>query len=632
MRERTQLNPPSMAHTYSHNSLVSQTFYGLNRGLTVADGELNDCENLTSDYFPQLSPTLPRVPTGISLTGAYHGSITKNNDVYLAVGTQLIRVHKGADGYVQEPIPGLELEDNDKQMVNMGAQIVIWPDGIIVNTAGNVTENMTYSSMGAEWHVKDGNQAGFAMCTLAGEPLDGKSNYHVGATAPSKSNGMLWMNTKSTPAVLYQYSSADSKWEKVESTYVRIYTSKLLGNDFNVGDSVYITADGGEWHYTDDKNTPSAQGKQEMDRMLGFSSRVWGKGSFVETDGSEKHYIVVTGLIRDHANVTNLILRRRVPQFDYVCESQNRIWGCRYGKDPLEGTGFVNQLSASALGDPKNWELYEGISTDSYSVSMGSDGGWTGAISLNGVPCFFKEGILHRISGSIPTSFSTVTTSCRGVDAGDARSLQRVEQYLAYKCHEDILLYSGSTFSSIGKKLGQTTLARDTDFATVHGTRYYIGIHDDGIYVYDFEKGIWLKESIRDVVDAMSTDEELYFLMRTDTGYDLMRQSHEADGAKSEVRWSATFGAWGYDTKQHKYLTRFDLRMQMAQGSSMIVELQYDHDGVWHKVGELRSKTVRSFMLPVMPRRCDHVQLRLTGRGKCKMISLARILELGSDN
>ena len=83
-------------------------------------------------------------------------------------------------------------------------------------------------------------------------------------------------------------------------------------------------------------------------------------------------------------------------------------------------------------------------------MSLGSDGAFTGAISLNGIPCFLKEGCITRISGGMPTQFSTNVTACRGVDAGDARSLQRIEQSLIWKCSGDILLYNAGQFTSIG--------------------------------------------------------------------------------------------------------------------------------------------------------------------------------------
>ena len=40
---------------------------------------------------------------------------------------------------------------------------------------------------------------------------------------------------------------------------------------------------------------------------------------------------------------------------------------------------------------------------------------------------------------------------------------------------------------------------------------------------------------------------------------------------------------------------------------------------------------VRSTMLPVRPRRCDHFEMRLTGTGDVRVFSIAKIMEQGSD-
>ena len=67
--------------------------------------------------------------------------------------------------------------------------------------------------------------------------------------------------------------------------------------------------------------------------------------------------------------------RRSVPEMDFVIESGNRLWGCKYGV--VDGKA-VNEIYASKLGDFKNWNCYAGRSTDSYVATRGSDGPFTG--------------------------------------------------------------------------------------------------------------------------------------------------------------------------------------------------------------------------------------------------------------
>ena len=86
-------------------------------------------------------------------------------------------------------------------------------------------------------------------------------------------------------------------------------------------------------------------------------------------------------------NVT-LRIRRTLPEMDFVCQCENRLWGCRYGRS---GDETVNEIYASALGDFKNFRQYLGLATDSWTAAVGSDGPWTGAVNYLGHPIFVKE-------------------------------------------------------------------------------------------------------------------------------------------------------------------------------------------------------------------------------------------------
>lgn len=100
-------------------------------------------------------------------------------------------------------------------------------------------------------------------------------------------------------------------------------------------------------------------------------------------------YIVVVGLIdlTYEQTVGTVTVERSVPEMDYVCEAQNRVWGCKYGM--VDGKA-VNELYCCALGDFKNWNRFLGISTDAWAASVGSDGAWTGAANYLGLPHVFQ--------------------------------------------------------------------------------------------------------------------------------------------------------------------------------------------------------------------------------------------------
>ena len=65
----------------------------------------------------------------------------------------------------------------------------------------------------------------------------------------------------------------------------------------------------------------------------------------------------------------------------------------------------------------------------------------------------------------------------------------------------------------------------------------------------------------------------------------------------------------------------------------MEVYVQYDSDGVWRSAGGITAAKdmTDACLFPVRPHRCDHLQLKLSGQGEVRILSISRILELGSD-
>ena len=47
--------------------------------------------------------------------------------------------------------------------------------------------------------------------------------------------------------------------------------------------------------------------------------------------------------------------------------------------------------------------------------------------------------------------------------------------------------------------------------------------------------------------------------------------------------------------------------------------------------GQGHGQVNRTFLIPIIPRRCDHMRIRLEGSGEFRLYSIARIIERGSD-
>ena len=127
----------------------------------------------------------------------------------------------------------------------------------------------------------------------------------------------------------------------------------------------------------------------------------------------------------------------------------------------------------------------------------------------------------------------------------------------------------------------------------------------------------------------MLPDGELYFI---DEGDNTLRCVMGTDGEKEEdFEWSVESGVIGFEDSEHKYLSHFVFRAALAPGACLHLDILYDEDKAWTKRGTYNNCGLRSFVLPVMPRRCDHLRFRLRGKGEMKLYSIAKIKEKGSD-
>ena len=227
-----------------------------------------------------------------------------------------------------------------------------------------------------------------------------------------------------------------------------------------------------------------------------------------ETGNGADDYIVVIGMLPVASTQdTSLKVERKMPNLDFVIESQNRLWGCRYGTD-VNGN-IVNEIYASKQGDFKNWNCFMGLSTDSYTASCGTDGQWTGAITYLGHPLFFKENCLHMVYGDFPANYRIQDTACRGVQKGCGNSLAIVNETLFYKSMTGVCAYDGSLPVDISSVFGDVkyTAVDDTegsDFlrngavAGALGNKYYISMKSeiDNMWyfmVYDASRSLWHK-------------------------------------------------------------------------------------------------------------------------------------------
>lgn len=73
------------------------------------------------------------------------------------------------------------------------------------------------------------------------------------------------------------------------------------------------------------------------------------------------------------------------------------------------------------------------------------------------------------------------------------------------------------------------------------------------------------------------------------------------------------------------------MRMSMDIGAEVRVFAQYDFSEEWELIYALHGNNLRSFSIPVMPKRCDHMRLRIEGEGMVRIYSITKTIEQGSE-
>lgn len=621
--------------------LTTSVFYGLNEELRIADGEFEKMRNMTSDEFPLLAVRHQRGLGGHG-SGTYFGGMLSKVGLVHVVGTSLrinnYEVYSGLSQpviYTQETAPTAnageywynpvsqickrydganwsECPYPQKQLVSMGAYICVFPDGFYVNSLDFSDKGYmaaSYISYGdVQYQICQQDGSLYGTPTLSPSPPD------------NPTNGDLWIDTSEPTYALHVWSEAQKQWVTIATVYTKITfsTQNQLG-EFSKNDAVTISG---------------AEGNPELEALNG--SHILYE---VHSVPDESDYIVITGLLSSvYTQTTGAVgIARTVPQMDYVCECNNRLWGCFYGND---GTQNLNELYCCALGDFKNWEQYRGISTDSWRASVGTDGPWTGCINYLGYPTFFKEDRLHRIAVSSSGAHQVSDIPCRGVEKGSWQSLKMVDEVLYYNSRDCICAYDGSFPVSVSKKIRRKFT--DAVGGSI-GKKYYMCGYNDGkfaVIVYDTVNGLWHEEDDIHVLGYCRHEGDLFFVTIDADGNTLLSAyGSDYGGAmfdtEENVPYLAQTGLMGYEYPDSKYVSRFDFRVILPKDATLNLEVEYDSSGVWENalgravVGY--SAAPRSFIIPVRPRRCDHLRFRISGIGQVKVYSIARILEIGSD-
>lgn len=568
------------------NRSITTDFRGLNLSQGIGDGEWAWMQNMDTREYPAVARRQKRV---------HVATLNKPNGL---CATDRLCFVDGVKFYYNGFYYG-DVEDSEKTLVPMGAKIAIFPDKKLFDTTTLSFTDMEQKNV----------SSGTVSVTLAKGDGTPYGEYTEGGTAPENpENGQLWLDTSGDAPVMKAWSEAQGLWVAEATTYVLVSATGL------------------------------GQGMKALDGVTVSGLEEGGlNGDWILTDAGPD-YILFTGILQKALTQAGEVrVERTCPEMDFVVEKDNRLWGC---------SSADHEIYCCKLGDPTNWRAYQGVATDSYAVTVGTPGPFTGAAVSGSAVIFFKENCLHRVYGTQPSNFTVYVDNLRGVQQGCHKSAVRVNEYLYYKSVFDVCVYADSEVAGISAALG--TESYKNAVAGVCGNRLYLSMEDQEgawqLLVYDTAAGVWTREDGTHALGFAScltetfmlrADGELYALLPGEYNKDFFMVGSDytvyaQEETDEEVSWELRTGEILRELPDHKYIGKIQLYLELDPGARAEVALRRD-GGAWEKVQELSGGDQRRCTLPIYPRRCDRMEIRLTGVGHARLVNWSKYVGYGSE-
>ncbi|MBQ7499422.1 MAG: hypothetical protein IJT91_00845 [Clostridia bacterium] len=576
-------------------------FGGLNKLGRIGDNEFSAMENVGAERYPALSVRGRR--STLADLGSGSASLFFNEGVGWLTGSGSL-FYKGEE--VTGAVSGQGVEADERVCVNMGSKVLFFPDktyfDVISGECGSLEE--TFTSTGAshamiQYIFDDGDAANSVRWENNSVPAN-----------PLKNDVYFYRDDGGCH--VYRYNEyGDNKWYPCYHSRYKFIHSSLPGG-FREGDTV---------------RAASNPASTTLGLDLSFEVDEVGEGYIVLR--GENHFKLIYGMALAGPSMSYKYgflgtVSRSAPDVAFACVCGNRVWG---------GAPDGHTVYASKLGDPFNWNAFDGIASDSYAVTIGSDGPFTGCISYDGKPVFFKNDCAVKIYGDKPSNFSVSDPVCHGVAPGSAKSLTLCEDTLFYLGSDGVYAYGGSTPVCVSDKLGGERLSEG--IGGCFSGRYYLSALDSSgkrsIYVFDPAKKLWSVQDDPGTVNILSCEDDVYISAfdGEDSALISLGGKLSVDGyitggiEESDPVWYAQTGRFFVSDPFTRRISKIWLSLDMAENT--YVKIRAEYNGSDEKYS-LRSYTcTRSGQKKICfaPRRCADFRLIIEGKGACELLSVS---------
>lgn len=594
--------------TTIEKEFAEELFTALDEQKVVEQLEQKAIESLTDEdlkistyyeYVPFVNPT--QEPKDISVI-LKNGSVSWSNGKYIS--------YKGVAYSINQATE----QKSAVQLLSMDTKILEFPNNVMLDT---VALEKGVQPLGVSINLAngvDGNKPYAVMCDRDGTVLD---KVYVGKTEPENTETYkYWVDISQETPYVKVFSTPQGMWVNYNTVYCRLYGVDI--NSIKKGDTVHITLEG--------------------KKIDGFDDEYY----YIYDTKNDENYkgsVIISQLVPEKKELSqDVVIAREIPDLDFVTVAGNRVWGCRYGKNK-EGKQ-VNQIYASALGDPTNWFTFQNTSQDSYYLTLGDDSEFTGATSVGGYPYFFKENGIYEIYGSYPAAYQLITYEQQGCEVGSNKSIAVVDGDIFFKSPTGICVFSNGVVTSINRPLGVEPYHNAIGGGTCG--EYYVNMLDKSgnpaTFVFDVNYSLWTKLNEERYKQFCTNKSGLILAIKDDNSITSFgRTLNNTEGTEDYIPetsfdWSAETGQLDYSYPDHKYISNIIIRAIVESDAVLDVYIQYNSDGNWLHCGTLRGNgTPQSSTLNIIPQRCDHYAYKFIGSYGASVISVANEIEQTGD-
>lgn len=419
------------------------------------------------------------------------------------------------------------------------------------------------------------------------------------------------------PSILYKCTAKkDTKpvFTEMESYYVRIRGTGI-GSGLKTGDYVKIS---GMEHNIGEADESVIDNTSYIDVLNNNIFKLYGV--------DEDYIIIKADLEVSIPYCGEMSVSKVMPEadFDKMIEVNNRLWTC---------SSANNEIYACKQGDCTSWQAYsDGISTDSFAMTVGCEGDFTGIARQNDSVIFFKENWVLKIYGTKPSNYTLATYNVLGVEKGSSKSIVWINGVLYYLSKQGVCQYSPGSQPIVISEDAFGDMKYKNGVAGRHNNKYYISAeNEDGeyeLFVFDTDTGLWHKEDNTHMLSTVSYNNTMYYIdgntgyvMCPDDKHNLIENSDsfEKEGA---FDWSCETGDLYDSDFNTKYISRINIGVKNTEGTVFKVFAQFEDGGVWSELRTVRYDRKKPHTIPVAVRRSDFLRLRLEGKGQCEIYGI----------